>query len=140
MAEPAGVEITGPISARFDEVLTSDAIEFLGALHREFDSRRRDLLGARATRYEEIANGGTLDFLAETKAVRHDQSWKVADPAPGLRDRRAEITGPSDAKMAINALRRRLGRGPVAVHRDGDLRRVRRLLHPPGLRTHALSS
>ncbi len=80
MAETAGVEITGPINERFDAVLTPDAIEFLGGLHREFDSRRRDLLEARATRYAQLAHGGTLDFLAETRAVRDDDSWKVAEP------------------------------------------------------------
>ena len=31
-------------------------------------------------------------------------SWQVAPPAPGLVDRRVEITGPTDAKMTINAL------------------------------------
>jgi malate synthase len=104
MSEPAGVEITGPVTGRFAEVLSPDAVEFLALLHREFDARRRMLLDARATRYDDLARGGTLDFLAETKAVREDDSWKVADPAPGLRDRRAEITGPTEAKMAINAL------------------------------------
>ncbi|HJR36886.1 MAG TPA: malate synthase A [Nocardioidaceae bacterium] len=104
MAQPAGIEITGPIEDRFDEVLTPEAVEFLGTLHREFDARRRDLLAARATRYDQLAAGGTLDFLPETKSVREDESWRVADPAPGLRDRRTEITGPTDAKMTINAL------------------------------------
>ena len=31
-------------------------------------------------------------------------SWRVAPPAPGLEDRRVEITGPTDRKMTINAL------------------------------------
>ena len=31
-------------------------------------------------------------------------SWRVAAPAPGLVDRRVEITGPTDKKMTINAL------------------------------------
>ena len=30
--------------------------------------------------------------------------WTVAPPAPGLVDRRVEITGPTDRKMVINAL------------------------------------
>src|SRR5690242_17453086 len=30
--------------------------------------------------------------------------WRVAKPAPGLEDRRVEITGPTDRKMTINAL------------------------------------
>ena len=104
MTQSAGIEITGPIENRFNEVLTPDAVDFLGDLHRKFDARRRELLAARATRYDQLAAGGTLDFLPETKGIREDDSWQVADPAPGLRDRRAEITGPTDAKMAINAL------------------------------------
>src|SRR5690242_9736457 len=30
--------------------------------------------------------------------------WRVAKPAPGLEDRRVEITGPTDRKMTVNAL------------------------------------
>ncbi|MBA3410238.1 MAG: malate synthase A, partial [Geodermatophilaceae bacterium] len=104
MAAPADVEITGATKEGFDRVLTADALEFLAALHREFNPRRLELLEARKGRYDKLANGGTLDFLAETRAIREDNSWRVADPAPGLLDRRAEITGPTDAKMAINAL------------------------------------
>jgi len=58
--------------------------------------RRRELLGARQVRYTDLAAGGTLDFLTETKDVREDERWRVADPAPGLEDRRVEITGPTD--------------------------------------------
>ena len=36
--------------------------------------------------------------------LRADRSWQVAPPAPGLVDRRVEITGPTDKKMTINAL------------------------------------
>ncbi len=104
MALPAGVEITASTEGRFREVLTPEAVEFLATLHREFDGRRRELLEARKARYADLAKGATLDFLAETKTVREDDSWRVAKPAPGLEDRRAEITGPTDAKMAINAL------------------------------------
>jgi len=101
---PAGVEVTGPVKDRYDEVLTRDALDFLADLHRRFDARRRELLALRDQRYAELAAGGTLDFLAETKDVREDDSWRVADPAPGLVDRRCEITGPTDRKMTINAL------------------------------------
>ncbi len=42
-------------------------------------------------------------FLDETRAIR-EGDWKIA-PLPGdLQDRRAEITGPVDRKMVINAL------------------------------------
>ncbi len=36
--------------------------------------------------------------------IRDDPSWKVAPTAPGLADRRCEITGPPTKKMTINAL------------------------------------
>jgi malate synthase len=88
---------------RFHEVLTPDALSFLAELHRTFDARRRELLARRADREAELAAGGTLDFLEETKDIR-EGDWRVADPAPGLVDRRVEITGPTDAKMTINAL------------------------------------
>jgi malate synthase len=104
MADSAGIEVTGPAGERFDEILAPEALDFLATLHREFDDRRRDLLDARQRRYRDLADGGTLDFLPDTKAIREDGSWRVADPAPGLRDRRTEVTGPTDAKMAINAL------------------------------------
>ena len=45
-----------------------------------------------------------LDFLPETAHIRDDATWRVAPPAPGLVDRRVEITGPTDRKMTINAL------------------------------------
>ncbi len=100
---PDGVQVTGPMGPRFDEVLTSKALAFLADLHRRFDGRRRELLTAREDRYAALAAGGTLDFLPETQGVR-DGDWRVADPAPGLVDRRVEITGPVDRKMTINAL------------------------------------
>ena len=101
---PTGVEINGPMHERYDEVLTPDALTLLAELHRSFDARRRELLTVRESRYADLAAGGTLDFLPDTKDVREDESWRVADPAPGLEDRRVEITGPTDRKMTINAL------------------------------------
>jgi malate synthase len=103
MSIPAGVEITGPMGDRYDEILTTEALELIAELHRTFDARRRELLARRREREADLANGGTLDFLDETKDVR-EAEWRVADPAPGLVDRRVEITGPTDAKMTINAL------------------------------------
>src|SRR5690606_27864656 len=104
MELPDGVEVRGPSEQRYEEVLTPQALEFLATLEREFGPRRRELLAARAARQAELDAGGTLDFLPQTAAVRDDPTWRVADPAPGLRDRRVEITGPTDRKMTINAL------------------------------------
>jgi malate synthase len=99
-----GVEISGPEVARAEEVLTPRALELIATLHRELNGRRLELLAAREERVQALAAGASLDFLAETKDVRDDDSWRVAEPAPGLADRRVEITGPTDRKMTINAL------------------------------------
>src|SRR3954453_6579396 len=98
------IEVTGPMNGRFDEILTPQALELIALLHRELGPRREELLGRRGERVQRLAEGGTLDFLEETREIREDDSWKVADPAPGLVDRRGEITGPTDRKMTINAL------------------------------------
>ena len=103
MTTPEGVQTKGELGERYDEVLTPPALAFLADLHRSFDSRRLELLQARADRYQKLAAGGTLAFLPETQAIR-DGDWRVAPPAPGLVDRRVEITGPTDRKMTINAL------------------------------------
>src|SRR5207248_9311208 len=70
----------------------------------ELGPRRAELLAARETRQVEISAGGTLDFLPGTRQIRDDPAWRVASPAPGLVDRRVEITGPTERKMTINAL------------------------------------
>ena len=99
-----GVTVTGDTGERYGEVLTDRALTLLAHLHRQFDGRRRQLLAARQDRYAALAAGATLAFLPETKDIREDPSWRVAPPAPGLVDRRVEITGPTEKKMTINAL------------------------------------
>ncbi len=86
-----------------EKVLTKEAIDFVVHLDQLFHARRDERLVARKTQREIIANGGTLDFLPSTKAIR-DGQWKVAQAPADLLDRRVEITGPTDPKMAINAL------------------------------------
>ncbi|WP_433058571.1 malate synthase A [Dactylosporangium sp. CS-033363] len=103
MGNATGVEITGPLGDRYAEILTEEALSFLADLHRGFDARRLELLALRKEREAELQAGGTLGFLPETREVR-EGDWRVAEPAPGLEDRRVEITGPTDAKMTINAL------------------------------------
>ena len=104
MTTPDGVTITGEMRERYEEVLHPTALELIATLHRRLDARRLELLEARARRVADLAAGGTLDFLPETAHIREDDSWQVAPPAPGLVDRRVEITGPTDRKMTINAL------------------------------------
>lgn len=98
-----GVEVRGEWREGFELVLTVESLGLLARLEREFGPRRRRLLAARAGRDAELAGGALPDFLAETVGVRGGD-WMVASPAPGLVDRRVEITGPTDRKMVINAL------------------------------------
>ena len=51
----------------------------------------------------EIDAGKLPDFLPETAHIR-SWHWRVPPPPPDLLDRRTEITGPVERKMAINAL------------------------------------
>ncbi|WP_285249340.1 malate synthase A [Pseudarthrobacter sp. efr-133-R2A-89] len=99
-----GIICTDQPVCRQDEVLTPDALSFIAKLHRATADRRQDLLQARRTRRADIAAGADPRFLRETEHIRNDPSWRVAPPAPGLEDRRVEITGPVDKKMTINAL------------------------------------
>ncbi|WP_426227458.1 malate synthase A [Pseudarthrobacter sp. DSP2-3-2b1] len=99
-----GITMTAQPICRQNEVLTPDALEFVAKLHRATADRRQELLQARRTRRAEIAAGQDPRFLRATEDIRNDPSWRVAPPAPGLEDRRVEITGPVDQKMTINAL------------------------------------
>src|SRR5215831_12218186 len=101
---PERVEITGPVGDRYEEILTQEAADLLAALHGELAGRRAELLTARRRRQAELSAGAMLDFLPATADIREDTTWRVAPPAPGLVDRRVEITGPTDRKMTINAL------------------------------------
>src|SRR5262249_30985299 len=74
-----------------------------GRLHERFGARRLELLDARAERRERIAAGELPAFLPETREVR-EREWTIEPVPAGLRDRRVEITGPTDRKMVINAL------------------------------------
>src|SRR5262245_16014423 len=89
--------------AATERILTPEALDFVNEIHRRFNPTRRELLSARAERRRRIEAGGSLDFLPETAEIR-DSDWTIDPVPPDLRDRRVEITGPTDRKMVINAL------------------------------------
>lgn len=103
IALPNGVTISGAILDRHEEILSPTTLAFLVDLHREFEPARRIALEIRENRQAEINEGVEIDFLEETADIR-EGDWQVAAPAPGLEDRRCEITGPTDRRMTINAL------------------------------------
>ncbi|QDP19577.1 malate synthase A [Sphingomonas xanthus] len=85
------------------EILTEGALGFVAALHERFDARRLDLLAARIERQQRFDAGEMPDFPAETRHIR-EADWKIGPIPDDLVDRRVEITGPTNAKMVINAL------------------------------------
>jgi len=86
-----------------DEVLTGEALAFVAELHHRFDDRRRELLAARVGRQKRFDAGELPDFPEETRHIRESE-WTVAPIPADLQDRRVEITGPTNAKMIVNAL------------------------------------
>ncbi|HEY9446752.1 MAG TPA: malate synthase A, partial [Burkholderiales bacterium] len=100
---PASVGVSGDIAPRYTEILTRDALAFVAGLARSFEGRRRGLMARRAERQAEFDRGVLPDFLPAAPHVR-DAKWTVGTIPADLRDRRVEITGPTDRKMVINAL------------------------------------
>jgi malate synthase len=98
-----GVEITGAVTPSYAEILTPEAMRFLGELARRFEPARVERLAARAKVQADIEAGCTPDFPAETADIRAKE-WTVAPIPKDLEDRRVEITGPCERKMVINAL------------------------------------
>lgn len=97
------VEIRGPMSAGYAEILSPEALNFLAMLSEKFEERRLGLLERRKAKQEEIMQGQLPDFLEESADIRNGD-WQVAPIPKDLLDRRVEITGPPERKMIINAL------------------------------------
>ena len=85
------------------DILAPEALAFIGELHDLFDARRLELLERRIERQARFDAGELPDFPEETRHIR-DADWTVAPIPADLQDRRVEITGPTNAKMVINAL------------------------------------
>src|SRR5690349_12008266 len=100
---PGEIRILGALAGPAADILTEEAVEFVGRLSRAFEPRRRELLARRVVRQHEIDGGRMPAFLPETASIRESE-WAVAPIPRDLMDRRVEITGPVDRKMIINAL------------------------------------
>ncbi len=96
-------DVAGSRPPSIDVVLTEPAVAFIEELHRRFNPVRENLLRRRVAVQARLDAGGALDFLADTAGVRNGE-WTVAPAPADLANRRVEITGPTDAKMLINAL------------------------------------
>jgi malate synthase len=99
---PIAVAAPSPLPGA-EEILTDGALGFIAELHERFDDRRGELLAARIERQKRFDSGELPDFPEETRHIRESE-WKVGRIPSDLLDRRVEITGPTNAKMIINAL------------------------------------
>src|SRR6266481_5382353 len=100
---PPGVQLRGGLAPAFPEIVSPDALAFVAKLQRAFGNRREECLKRRQDRQAAFDCGEALDFLPKTKSIR-ESNWTCAPIPADLRDRRVEITGPTDRKMVINAL------------------------------------
>ncbi|MFD7917800.1 malate synthase A [Streptomyces sp. NPDC059740] len=98
------VQVLGPTGDRHDEILTPEALAFVGRLDAAFAGARLALLSERRHRAERLATGGYLDFVPATSQVRADAGWRVPPPPPGLADRRVELCGPPERRAALAAV------------------------------------
>jgi malate synthase len=81
----ADLRVTGQPVERVEEALTAEALVGVGKPQRRCGSRRNALLALRAEHRDQVARTGTLNLLH-------------------LTDRRVETNGPTEMKMAVNAL------------------------------------
>ncbi|MGQ0428936.1 MAG: malate synthase A, partial [Gammaproteobacteria bacterium] len=85
------------------DVLSPAAVAFVERLAAQFAASVESLLARRVERQRRFDAGELPDFLSGTRAIR-DADWRVGAIPADLRDRRVEITGPTERKMVINAL------------------------------------
>ncbi|WP_420841383.1 malate synthase A [Enterovibrio baiacu] len=85
-------------------ILSREALSFVELLVETFGLRLEALLEKRNETQAAYDHGQLPDFRQDTKAIREDSGWQVAEIPDDLLDRRVEITGPIDRKMVINAL------------------------------------
>lgn len=83
------------------EILTIDALRFIGFLCCKFEDRRQGLLLDRKVQATLYDAGNVPQFLPPKNS---NKKWKCAAIPMEVQDRRVEITGPVDRKMIINGL------------------------------------
>lgn len=102
-SEDYTVQVHAPSNTAATELLTPDALRFIGLLCHKFDGRRRALLAQRKTVAISYDAGESPHFCKDHSPAA-DPSWRCAPIPQDIQDRRVEITGPVDRKMVINGL------------------------------------
>jgi malate synthase len=93
------VKIHAPISREVEDILTPDALHFVGFLCSQFEERRQLLLQARKAKSVAF-DSGELPHFVEKKQYSENDGWKCAPIPNDVQDRRVEITGPVDRKVS----------------------------------------
>ena len=88
------LEVTASVSPAYAEILSDEALTFIGALSQEFSPHVADILRKREERQKEIDAGQMPDFLPPQSEVENP-AWQVCAIPADLADRRVEITGPT---------------------------------------------
>jgi malate synthase len=100
---PDALVLAGPSVPGVDQILTPEALAFVGGLCTDFQVRLEGLLARRTEQQARYDAGQPPHVSDETAAIRRD-TWRVAEAPVDLRERTVEITGPVEPKMIINAL------------------------------------
>jgi malate synthase len=91
------VQVHAPVSREISELLTPDALRFVGFLCSHFEERRQSLLSARKAKALAFDAGEVPHFVSEKQ---YSGDWKCATVPSDVQDRRVEITGPVDRKVS----------------------------------------
>src|SRR5438132_13835223 len=75
-----GVEILGNVTPAYSEILTPEAMRFLGNLARRFEPTRQERLAARVKKQAEIDAGAMPDFPPETAEIRANSGTVAPRP------------------------------------------------------------
>lgn len=90
------VKVHAPVSNDILDILTPDALRFVGFLCSQFEERRQLLLTARKAKAKAFDAGEVPHFVSEKQ---YSGDWKCAPVPSDVQDRRVEITGPVDRKV-----------------------------------------
>src|SRR6266702_4183121 len=111
MATTEQVELKGPVEGRAREVLTPEALRFVGRLQREFGARREELLRLRDARQTRIDAGelpefpGARVFMADFEDANSPTWSNLVEGQVNLIDaieRTLEFTSPEGKDYRLN--------------------------------------
>jgi len=98
-----GVNVREGIPEEVTNILSTDTLNFIARLERQFGDRRKALLRKRYEKQIELNSGKTPNFLNETRELRNTY-WRAAAIPEILNDRRVECIGPPGATTMVDAM------------------------------------